>query len=213
MEFNSKEWTNYYNFLSRWEGGTSSDQTDTASSQVPNGGIHTNKGITFLTFKTLAPKVQIPNDYNTFLKLTSAQASKISYQYFKESSAAKLTNSQVSLLFFEIAWGSGLSNAIIHLKVALQNLGYIQAKTNNFNQNVILANSINQTSLYNELVKVRKGFYNQIVINNPSQQKYLKGWINRLTDFTIKNKISIIAGGGSILLLAATFFFIFKYLK
>lgn len=213
MKFNSKEWTNYYAYLSRWEGGKSSDQSDTASTQVPNGGVHTNRGITFATFKQLAPKAGIDPDYNTFLNLTSDQASKITYQYFIESGAAKLKTPAISLLFFEIAWGSGLSNAIIHLKVALQNMGYLQAKTNTFAQNAILANKVNQKSLYTELLKVRQGFLKQIVINNPTQQKFLQGWLNRLNDFTSKNKIEIIAGGGSLLLLAATFFFTFKYLN
>ena len=54
----SNKWGDFTRHILRWEGKTSSDPRDTASSCYP-GGIHTNKGVTFCTFKALAGKLGI----------------------------------------------------------------------------------------------------------------------------------------------------------
>jgi hypothetical protein len=185
LQNTSKEWNDYYDFLAYWEGGLSKDQTDYAHTQRPNGDYHTNRGITWDTYKTLAPLVNISNDYNTFVNLTREQAKKISNYYFNNSSAAKFTNPAIAFLYFEIEWGSG-NYAPNHLKAALKNLGYQEATNNKLAQNIILANKINQSDLYNELLKVREGFYRQIVLNDSKQKRNLDGWLNRLNSFITK---------------------------
>jgi len=49
---------------------------------------------------------------------------------------------------------------------------------------IAAANKLNQQKLNNALLDYRKKFYQNIVDNNPTQKQFLKGWLNRLTDFT-----------------------------
>lgn len=44
-------------------------------------------------------------------------------------------------------------------------------------------NSANTTKLYNDLLAQRKGLYQSIVANDPSQQVFWNGWMNRLKSF------------------------------
>jgi len=46
------------------------------------------------------------------------------------------------------------------------------------------ANKLNQQKLNDALLEYRKKFYQKIVDNNPTQKQFLRGWLNRLTDFT-----------------------------
>lgn len=209
MVFGSNDWNKYFDYLSKWEGGKSANASDTASTQVKSGQIHTNRGITWATWQYYAPKLNINPDRDNFEAMDRKTASNIAFLYFGDSGASLLKNTNISLLFFEIAWGSGKSYAVSHLRAALNNLGLIK-KTDklSFSQLAKIANSANQKNLYNELLKVRTGFYKQIVINNPSQKVFLQGWLNRLADF--KNNFGVAAAGGSVLLVGTLFFLIYK---
>lgn len=59
---------------------------------------------------------------------------------------------------------------------------------------IAAANKLNQQKLNNALLEYRKKFYQNIVDNNPTQKQFLKGWLNRLTDFTfieeLKKKVN-----------------------
>jgi hypothetical protein len=44
-------------------------------------------------------------------------------------------------------------------------------------------NSANQKELFEKIFNVRKKFFIDIVRNNPSQKRFIKGWLNRLNDF------------------------------
>ena len=43
-------------------------------------------------------------------------------------------------------------------------------------------NGSNQKDIYNKVWEARRQFYYNIVKNNPSQSKWLHGWLNRLND-------------------------------
>jgi lysozyme family protein len=60
---------------------------------------------------------------------------------------------------------------------------------------IAAANKLNQQKLNDALLTFRKKFYETIVENNPKQRQFLRGWLNRLTDFTfiedLKKKVNI----------------------
>lgn len=51
-------------------------------------------------------------------------------------------------------------------------------------------NAANQKDLFNKLVESRTAYYKAIVANNPSQNKFLKGWLNRTNSFLFKDTSS-----------------------
>ena len=54
------------------------------------------------------------------------------------------------------------------------------------------ANSNEQEKIANEMIVKRKEYYTNLAKRNPSQQKFLKGWINRVDNTTkICNKMTI----------------------
>ncbi len=50
-------------------------------------------------------------------------------------------------------------------------------------QSIAAINAADPAKLYADLKKVREDFYKTIVAKNPEQQKFLKGWMNRLSSF------------------------------
>jgi len=59
---------------------------------------------------------------------------------------------------------------------------------------IAAANKLNQQKLNDALLEYRKNFYQNIVNSNPTQRQFLRGWLNRLTDFTfieeLKKKVN-----------------------
>jgi len=46
-----------------------------------------------------------------------------------------------------------------------------------------ILNAMNQRVLFDKIWATRYKFYHDIVAKKPSQQKFLKGWLNRLNDY------------------------------
>jgi lysozyme family protein len=59
-------------------------------------------------------------------------------------------------------------------------------------------NAVEPTKILALLKQERIDFYNQIVKNNPSQSKWLKGWLNRTNDVFDFAQKNILPVGGSI---------------
>lgn len=47
-------------------------------------------------------------------------------------------------------------------------------------------NSVSPTRLFNKLLEIRKDYYHKIVENDPSQARFLQGWLRRLESFKKK---------------------------
>lgn len=65
------------------------------------------------------------------------------------------------------------------------------------------ANSVDSTKLFQEIVNARDAFYRYLVTSNPTQAKFLEGWLKRLSKF---GTVSVAAAGGGILLVVGLFF-------
>lgn len=98
-------------------------------------------------------------------------------QYWDKWKADMINNQSVANLLVDWLWGSGKWGIIIPQRLlGVPADGVVGMNTIN------ALNSANQRIIYNKVWQARKEFYEKIVKNNPSQSKWLKGWINRLND-------------------------------
>lgn len=98
-------------------------------------------------------------------------------QYWDRWKADDIANQSVANLLVDWLWGSGKHGIIIP-----QRLLGVSADGKVGNVTINALNGANQRYIYNKVWEARRQFYYNIVKNNPSQSKWLKGWINRLND-------------------------------
>ena len=178
---NSNTWLNFTRHILRWEGKTSSDPRDTAAKCYP-GGIHTNKGITFCTFKQLASKLGItPVTHNRFLQLTDQEVGLFIYEFYNSVRGPELPDS-LALAATEAAWGSGPGRALQHLRDSVRDLGLPATTTS---VAIKSAANIPARQLFDAYQARRKAFIESL----GAQAKYsmfLRGWLNRLRSFNTR---------------------------
>ena len=121
---NSPLFRDYLSYLLKEEGGKSSNVRDSAAQCAPySGAVHTNKGVTFCTFKAFAARLGVlPVTYDRFLKLTDGDAAKFLYLYYEGAGGNQLPD-WLGISMTEVAWGSGPEIAVKTLQRALNALG------------------------------------------------------------------------------------------
>lgn len=175
---NSNTWNNFTRHILRWEGKTSKDPRDTAASCYP-GGIHTNKGITFCTFKQLAGKLGItPVTHARFLQLTDQEVGLFIYEFYNAVRGAELPDS-VALAATEAAWGSGPGRALQHLRDSVKDLGKPVTTTT---AAIKAASTLPQRQLFDAYQQRRRAFIESLGAQ-PKYAMFLRGWLNRLRSF------------------------------
>ena len=195
-------------FILRWEGGEVNDKID-------RGG-HTNKGITRSTFNSLSKRLlgKSPT-LDNFKKLTQEDAMKFIRHFWNKATWNNRIKSQaVAEAITSWYWGSG-GYGIKQWQIMLRDDfgkkdisvdGGIGPQTINY------TNSIPEKKLIAQAIISREKTFRKIVQRNPSQAKFLKGWLNRLNDFSSRHKEVIKTtgkiGGASLLLGVGTFFFL-----
>ena len=213
MVLNSEIWNNFLSHVMLWETGTenptarqglTADQNDPAASCNP-GKYHTNKGVTFCTFKGLGQKVGVtPITYERFLNLTKQDAGKFLLAYYQQMQGDKLSP-KIGLSLCEASWGSGPGTAVIHLQKALNLMGKKVNVDGVLGPGTIAAaNSVSQSALYDNYWKIRISYLKSL---GSLWQTYGVGWMNRVNSFlknTSKASIGIgIVGIALIVSLAA----------
>jgi len=173
---NSNSWVNYIKHVLNFEGGLSKDPQDSAAKCNTAGLYHTNKGITFCTFKANAIKLGIlPVTYERFLQLTEEEAAKFLYKFYQIAKGEKLPN-KLAIALTEAAWGSGNSRAYKHLRDAINKLGYpVSTDTAAINKAAVLDPEL----LLKEYQKQRAAYLTYLT-SLDKYKKYKKGWFNRL---------------------------------
>jgi len=180
------------NFTKIAEGGLSSAQTDTAKNNPSPCGkgkngypYHTNKGIQWITFKSLAVKGNYAPTCDNFLKMPDSIWLKIyKIGYWDPMQGDKIKNQAIANTFVKWAWGSGVAGATNSLK------SFFKSKYNrNFSsisQMVSFVNEINDKDqnkkLFDELMAHREDF-----LRSTGQTANLKGWFNREDAFYLYN--------------------------
>lgn len=180
------------NFTKVWEGGLSSAQTDTARknpSPCGNGKngypYHTNKGVQWITFKSLATKGGYAATCDNFIKMPTDIWLKIyKVGFWDEMQGDKIKNQAIANTFVKWAWGSGVGGAISSLKK------FFKSKYNkdftSISQMVNFVNEIDDKDqnkeLFDGLMAHREAF-----LRSTGQTANLKGWFNREDAFYIYN--------------------------
>ena len=171
----------FISFVQLKEGGLSRHKEDIASAfpspytfKDAKGGLykdwHTNKGVTYQVFKTLASKLgYTDNEYN-FKNMPNEIWIKIFkngyYKPYQNLTTSELINLYVSLW----AWGSGKggANALIK-KIGTDIQKMIDDKGEDYTLRFLI----------NERIK----FYERLVKAKPQNEKFLQGWKNGALSF------------------------------
>jgi lysozyme family protein len=212
ITIDSPEFKKYLVHVLQWEGLTSKNPKDKAASCAPvAGGIHTNKGVTFCTFKKYAAQLGItPVTYDRFLALSNDDVAKFVFLFMQQAEASPLPN-MVALSVTEAAWMSGPSRAKKHLQYALNALGQkvtIDGDIGPATMNAV--KNVDPKKLYEAYWIERKKYLLQLSAD-PDYASFKNGWLNRLNSFLQKFPVAAAAaasGFGVALIILA--FFIFK---
>jgi lysozyme family protein len=192
-------YTKIVSFIKAKEGGLSSATTDTASNNPSNCGngsngrpYHTNKGVTWSTFKGLSSKLGYSATCDNFKKMPNDIWGKIYKDgYWNPMQGDRIKNQAIANTFVEMAWLSGVGSntsskgAIAYIKK------FFKSKYNKSFDNITeivdyvneLDNNGQTPELFEKLYDFRKSLYTSF--NQPSN---LKGWVNRLDAFYLLNK-------------------------
>lgn len=158
--------------VAKWEAGFVNDPTD-------KGGA-TNMGITIGTWRQIGYDKTGDGiiDIKDIRALDEHDFAAVLKIYWNRWQANRLINQSVANLlvdwvFTSGAWGIKIPQRILGLKED----GLVGPAT------LKAVNSVNQKELFDKIFKAREKFFNDIVKNNPSQKRFIKGWLNRLNDF------------------------------
>ena len=193
------DYKNLVGFIKLKEGGLSGDKQDLASSTPSNCGkdskgrlYHTNKGITWATFKGLASKGGYTASCDNFLKMPDDVWLKVyKVGFWNEVQGDRIKNQAIANTFVEMNWGSGLGS----ISRGTGTLGWLNRFfQKNYNQNLTsisqMVDFVNKLDdegktpeLFEKLNDFRASKY--VALNQPT---FTKGWLNRLNAFYLFNK-------------------------
>lgn len=215
----------------KWEGGYSAAQTDTAKhdatsvymkTRTGNFRIHTNKGITWNTWKSVAESLGLEKTEKAFLNMTDAEWGKIfKKKYWDYIKADKISSQAIAEFLVEIGWGSGFGGArkeYSAMQEWLTEKGYNAGTPDGYigNNTIKALNSFlkdkgakGESELLDFLFKTR----DESLKRKSTAEANYRGWYNRIYDHytSLKSKITDNPTGtgivSSVILLAGIFFF------
>ena len=165
------DYTKLAPFICKWEGG------DKYTNDPVDRGGATKYGITLETWKNVG------YDKNKDGKIDKKDIMLLSYEdflkVFKKNfwdkwQGDKIKNQSVANIVVDWLWGSGKWGIIYPQRIlGVKDDGKVGPKT------IEAINKVNPKEFFEKVKKSRIQFYQNIVKNNPSQKKFIKGWTNR----------------------------------
>lgn len=171
----------------KWEGGLSKDPSDPAAQHpVPDGtGYHTNKGITWKTFKANASKLGYSGTVSNFKKMPKTTWLKIyKHGFWDAIKAGQIESQAIAEFLVDWAWGSGPSTATKKLQEYLNTHGAglnIDGKIGPITLGVLhdLIAAKGERIVFEDLDRLKRGFLKPL----RSFKAHGLGWYNRMDDF------------------------------
>ena len=157
----------------KWEG------REFTNDIVDRGG-ETKDGITLSTWKAQGYDIDGDGDIDVDdLKLIQDKDFEFILKvYWNRWKADQIVNQSIANILVDWVWGSGAWG----IKIPQRLLGLVEDGIVG-NKTLTAVNSANQKDLFDSIKVARTKFLNDIVENNPSQQRFINGWKNRLNDF------------------------------
>jgi lysozyme family protein len=158
----SRKFLKAFEYLMYHEGGYSNDPKD--------AGGETKFGISRRSY----PNLDIKN-------LTPEQAKQIYFcDFWQKGKYEQIEDENIATKFFDLAVHTGISQAIKLIQRALRAAGTQVAEDGIIGPITLKAiNEADSTDLLAALKSESAGYYRLIANANPSQQKFIAGWLNR----------------------------------
>jgi lysozyme family protein len=175
-------------FQYNWEGGLSRALTDTASSNpCPvsfNGktGWHTNKGVTWTTFVSLAPALGYSPTADNFFAMPRSIWDKIyKHGYWNPFGLDQMKSESMAAVIVSWAWGSGVQGATNRLESFMKSKynyqgGRSRLPIRDFIDNLVKTH--NENEIFHSFCDERARQFRAM-----NQAANLQGWLNRLARF------------------------------
>ena len=152
-------------FVLKYEGGIVDDPDD--------AGGFTNKGVTLKTFRSVYGKDKTRED---LINITDEQWGKIFKEYYWDKFRADDIESQ-SVANMAVDWAYNAGVGTVAKKI--QNIVGTKPDGIAGNGTLKLINTKDHKELFEQIKAARILFYKKLAEKKPSNEKFLKGWLNR----------------------------------
>lgn len=163
----------YFPKVLKWEGGFVNDPTD-------RGGV-TNMGVTLTTWQQCGYDKNGDGiiDEADMRLLSKADAERVCRKYYWDRWRADEIHSQsVAECLVEWVWGSGKWGIVIPQRLlGLPEDGIVGPHT------IQAVNAQEPAAFYKRLIDAKHCFIDGLCHNHPEQERFRKGWYNRINDF------------------------------
>lgn len=164
-------------FILKWEGGFVNDPDDL-------GGA-TNKGVTIGTYEAYCRKKGYPKPTIERLKnISSPEWTEIlKTMYWDKWRADGIKNQSVANILVDWVWASGSHGIKIPQKMlGVKPDGIVGETTLN------AVNALSPESLFESIKRERIDFIDRICAARPANNKFKKGWLNRINSLKFENE-------------------------
>lgn len=120
-------------------------------------------------------------DKTDIKNLTPERAHDAYKEYFWDKNNLDNYNPKIAFLLFDVAVNSGAGNMSKMLQMSINNCGQnidIDGKIGN--ETISSLNSCDVDCIVKNLLNIRRDFFKKITIKRPQNQRFLKGWLNRV---------------------------------